>query len=792
MSIQILGLRKWTPKGETEEKTYDAFFDKGWGADSVKDLFKNLDTHLEKIPDTDRWNLFYTLSNCTDQKRDFKSCSTLAFDIDGGIDKKTGHDKGTVELERWQAYAQAVARTLNCDPLRLTVVNSGNGLHFLFLTEGAPIRDRDFFKKNRHHYTAICKKINAALKANSLGGEADPSIFEHRRILRLPGTTNRKPNQPDKPTEILQGGLQRIGFDLKKLSGLPDISKTDQIPKEILARYPTTDDAAIKAGCEFLKWAKQNPNEVSEPLWYAALSIAGRMESGVDFAHELSAGHEHYSREETEQKLDQALAASGPRTCENIRGLGFEGCEKCRHNGAVISPISIVSEGHVKTAHTGFHSYIPGKGLIPNYQDLRQFFENQTHYRGYETSKEVMQFTGTHYTPCGWTAIEQFAQKHFNPPAKTNMTKEFLNLVIRTNLEFSEFWRGTERKINFANGYLDIKTGAFSPHTQKLGFRYVLPYNYDPDAKAPVFEKMLKRVTCGDSDLQRVLLEFMGYCMSNDRCWTQKALVLVGGGENGKSTFLTCLMNLAGEGNYSSATVKDLQRSEYSRQLLDGKLFNIAEETPTNALVDSSLFKTLVTGGELQVRTIYKEPYFLRNRAKCLYSCNELADVTDTTHGFYRRLLIAPFNARFSKNDLDYDPHIDKKLEGELAGIFNLALWGYKQLCTQDGFTDAKKVAETVEIYKRETDTVLDWFKENTVVNGDREKFAPLSELYTNYKIQTEGQGRRPVTRTKFTRDLRQHVGDFDDRYQVKKMPDTKALKRGLVGVVYGEGVGLG
>ena len=785
-------MRKWTPKGESKEKTYDAFFEKDWRADSVKDLFANLPVHLEKIPENDRWNLFYTLSNCTDQKRDFKSCNTLAFDIDGGVDKKDGHDKGTVDLDKWGDYAGAVARALGCAADRLTVVNSGNGLHFLFLTEGAPIRDRAFFKKNRHHYTAVCKLINTQLKANNLGGEADPSIFEHRRILRLPGTINRKPNQSDRRAVLLQGGLKRIGFDLKKLSGLPDVAKTDQIPAEVMAKYPDTDDEAIKKGCEFLKWAAANPDDVSEPLWYAALSVAGRMKTGAEYAHELSRGHKSYTREETDAKLEQSMSASGPRTCKNIQALGFEGCEKCKHNGAVVSPVSIVSEGHVKTAHTGFHSYVPGKGLVPNYQDLRQFFENATHYKGYESSKAVLKYTGNHYIDCGWNEIEQFAQGHFNPPAKTNMTKEFLNLVIRTNLEFKDFWHNTERRINFANGWLDIGTGEFSRHDAGLGFRYVLPYDYDPDAKAPVFEKMLKRITCSDDDLQRVLLEFMGYCLSNDRCWAQKALVLVGGGENGKSTFLTCLMNLAGEGNYSSATMRDLQKSEYSRQLLDGKLFNIAEEQPTNALVDSSLFKNVVTGGELQVRTIYKEPYFLRNRAKFIHSCNELADVADTTHGFYRRLLIAPFNARFSKNDLDYDPHIDLKLEKELAGIFNLALWGYRNLCKNRGFTEAKKVAETVEIYKKETDTVLDWFDENTNINGDAEKFAPLGELYTNYKLQTEAQGRRPVTRTKFTRDLRRHIADFDDRYQVRKMPDTQAAKRGLVGVVYGEGVGLG
>ncbi len=792
MTIQILGLRKWTPRGETTEKTYDAFYDEKWHAPSVKHLFENLDTYINAIPEKERWNLFYTYNNCTEQKRDFKSCSTLCFDIDGGIDKKSGRDKGAINLDAWEDYAKAVAKVLECEPEKLAVVNSGNGLHFLFLTEGAPIKDRDFYKKNRHHYTAICQKINASLKENKLGGEADPSVFDSRRLMRLPKTVNRKPNQEDRKAFLLRAELHRIGFDIKKLSGLPDVAKTDQIPKEVMAKYPSVDDEAIVSGCEFLKWAKQNPNEVSEPLWYALLSIVGRMSDGNDLAHDYSKGHRHYSKEETDVKLDQALSASGPRTCENIRGHGFVGCANCKYNGDVASPISIVSEGHIKTAHTGFHSYIPGKGLKPNYQDLRQFFENETNYKGYEYSKEVMTYTGKHYEAMGWNGLEEFAQNHFKPAAKTTMTKEFTNLVIRTNLKHKDFWHeSTERKINFQNGFLNIETREFLPHSHELGFRYVLPYEYDEKAKAPTFTAMLKKVTCGDEDLQKVLLEYMGYCLSNDDCWTQKALVLVGEGSNGKSTFLKVLMDLAGIGNYSSATMKDLQKSEYSRQLLDGKLFNISEETPNSAMLDSSLFKTVVTGGELQVRTIYKEPYFLRNRAKFLFSCNELPDVGDTTHGYYRRLAIVPFNATFSKKDDDYDPHIDKKLLKELPGIFNLALWGYRRLVENQAFTDSKKVTETVETYKRDTDTVLSWYEENTHVNGDDSKFACLSDLYTHYKITSEGQGVRPVTRARFTRNLRTLISDFDARCQVKRMADTKGVKRGIVGMEYGEGIGM-
>lgn len=790
--IQILGLRKWLPRGDSDEKTFDAFHDKEWRPKSVKELFDNLERYLAAIPEKEHWNLFYTLNNCTEQKRDFYSAEAFAFDIDGGKDTKTGNDKGQVDLQRWEDYAAAVASVLKCEPEKLAVVNSGNGLHFIFTLHGPPIKDRDFFKKNKHHYAAVCKKITAKLREKGLGGEPDPSIFDHRRILRLPGTVNRKPNKPEKNALLLRATVHRIKFDLKELSGLPEVDIAQQIPKDIMAKYPKVDDKAIKEGCEFLKWVGKNGNDVSEPLWYAALSIAGRMEGGNEYAHELSRGYHGYSAEETDQKLEQAVAASGPRTCENIRNLGYGGCRNCKHFGEVVSPISIVSDGHIKTAHTGFHMYVPGKGLKPSYDDLRAYFEQQKNYKGFDGSRSVFKYDKTHYTEITHNHIENFAQDNFKPSAKTVMTKEFLNLVVRTNLRESDFWTDcVERRINFQNGFLDIETSEFSKHTPDIGFRYVLPYEYSAKAQAPVFEEMLDKITEGDGDTKKVLLEYMGYCLSNDDCWTQKAAVLVGDGANGKSTFLGVLKALAGQDNYSSATIKDLQKSEYTRYLLDGKLFNVSEETPNSALMDTSLFKDLVTGGEIQVRQIYKDSYFMRNRAKLIYSCNELSATTDTTNGYFRRLVLIPFNAKFDVGGKDYDPHIDKKLKKELSGIFNLALDGYKRLVLNGKFTEARRVSDTIDLYKNETDTVLSWFSENMHVNGDDSKFAAISDIYTNYKILTEARGVRPVTQAKFIRDLRKHIPDYGTREARKRMADTKVMKRGLTGVEYGEGMGL-
>jgi len=269
--------------------------------------------------------------------------------------------------------------------------------------------------------------------------------------------------------------------------------------------------------------------------------------------------------------------------------------------------------------------------------------------------------------------------------------------------------------------------------------------------------------------------------------------VLEGEGANGKSTFIDVLKALAGEDEknpqtkiYASLTIDDINKSEYNRQMLDGKLFNISEETPTKALVNNSLFKSLTTGGEVQVRSPYKEPYFIRNRAKFIFSCNELPFSPDNSFGYYRRLIIIRFLQKFTKDTPGYDPHINVKLLKELSGIFNIALAGYKRLVKQKGFTEAKSVEQTLESYQIDNDSVLRWFKEDLVVHtngGFEEHFAPIADLYLHYKLKTEGDGEKPVRKITFARQLAGLVPEYSKR-ATRAMHMNKRV-RGLQGISY-------
>jgi hypothetical protein len=118
--------------------------------------------------------------------------------------------------------------------------------------------------------------------------------------------------------------------------------------------WPTTDIGPILQGCGWMQYCAANAGQLSEPEWYAQLSIVGRCANGEQLAQDLSSPHPGYSSAATSKKLQQALRASGPTTCAKVRhSLGGERfCVACPHT--VKSPI-LLGMPRQRRQHTKLH-----------------------------------------------------------------------------------------------------------------------------------------------------------------------------------------------------------------------------------------------------------------------------------------------------------------------------------------------------------------------------------------------------------------------------------------------------
>ena len=308
--------------------------------------------------------------------------------------------------------------------------------------------------------------------------------------------------------------------------------------------------------------------------------------------------------------------------------------------------------------------------------------------------------------------------------------------------------------INLQNGTFEI-----SPQGTKLRqfdrsdfITYQLPFEYNPQAKAPIFEAYLNRVL-PDKESQRVLAEYLGFVfIKHGNFKEEKALILYGTGANGKSVFYEIVNALLGYENTSSFSLQELtDESGYYRAMIANKLVNYASEI--NNRMKTDIFKRMVSGEVLPARLPYGNPMQLRQYAKLIFNCNELPKDIEHTEAFFRRFLIIPFNVTIPEHEQDKRLHT-KIIENELSGVFNWVLEGLYRLLKQGRFSDCDAAQIALEQYKTESNSIKLFLDEKGYQN-DTDDYQLIKNLYPEYKNFCSEDGMTAFKKVNFSKQLK-------------------------------------
>jgi len=301
--------------------------------------------------------------------------------------------------------------------------------------------------------------------------------------------------------------------------------------------------------------------------------------------------------------------------------------------------------------------------------------------------------------------------------------------------------------INLLNGTYEIspERRELRPHMQEDFITYQLPFGYDPEASAPLFQSYLNRVQ-PDIARQCILAEYLGYLfIQASTLKLEKALLLYGTGANGKSVFFEIVNALLGDENVSTYTLQmltDIERGGPYRARIADKLVNYASEI--NGKLETSMFKAMVSGEPLEAKALYSQPHQITNYAKLVFNCNELPKDTEQTHAFFRRFLIVPFDVTIPEDEQDSELP-QRIIKTELSGVFNWVMEGLERLLQQKAFTNSEAVRVQLETYKKQSDSMQmfiedEGFKKST-------DFMPLKEFYENYRGYCRDSGYHPISK---------------------------------------------
>lgn len=333
---------------------------------------------------------------------------------------------------------------------------------------------------------------------------------------------------------------------------------------------------------------------------------------------------------------------------------------------------------------------------------------------------------------------------------RESLHKQFLALA---NLPKPETSKETVL-INLKNGTFEttMQGTQLRPFDRNDFLTYQLPFEYNPKATAPRFERFINRVL-PDKESQRIISEYLGYIFIHpSTLQLEKALMLYGTGANGKSVLFNIVNALLGNENVSSYSPQSLTNDNgYFRAALANKLVNYASEI--NGKLETSIFKQLVSGEPVEARLPYGAPFTLTNYAKLIFNVNELPRDIEHTTAYFRRFLIIPFDVTIPESEQNKE--LSKQIiENELAGVFNWVLEGLNRLLVQRNFSHCEAAKIQVEQYRKESDSVQTWFDENGF-QPNPNNYKLIKDIYPAYRAFCQADGCKPVNKTNFIKRLR-------------------------------------
>ncbi|MFL2134178.1 phage/plasmid primase, P4 family [Desemzia sp. FAM 23990] len=284
------------------------------------------------------------------------------------------------------------------------------------------------------------------------------------------------------------------------------------------------------------------------------------------------------------------------------------------------------------------------------------FLKNNMHVK--RISDQLHIYHDGIYTP-NRARIEGEMVKHI-PSLSNAKRKEVLSYLDIISPESEKV--SSPNYILFRNGVLNIHTRELSNISPEFIITNQIPWDYNPNAYDQVTDQTLNKMACNDSNVRSLLEELAGYTLYR-RNELGKAFILTGEKSNGKSTFIDVLKNMLDESNTVSLDLNELGERFKTAELY-GKLANIGDDIESDFISNTGIFKKLVTGDRLNAERKGQDPFDFNNFAKLIFSANNIPRLGGgkDTAAIARRLVIIPFDAKFSAGDEDFDPYIKDKL----------------------------------------------------------------------------------------------------------------------------------
>ena len=315
---------------------------------------------------------------------------------------------------------------------------------------------------------------------------------------------------------------------------------------------------------------------------------------------------------------------------------------------------------------------------------------------------------------------------------------EIMNIIIGDRslwMKPDEFQPSDPYEINLKNGLYHVKTRELKPHSPKHLSTVQYDVEYNENAKSVWFDKFIEGVLPDETD-RRDVLEFFSYTLLPhlNNCY-HKSLMLLGPPGTGKGTLLDSLQQLLDETNVSTSDLQKIESNIFQAFQLYEKVANISDDLPKESMADCPNFKTITTGGRINVQDKNKSAFDTRIYAKLISAANNLPYApTEGNDAYFQRFVIVRMNRKF-RGTKEQIPNLIQKLSTpeEKSHMLNVLLQHLDTVIENDCLSYNKTLEEIKRLYELEQNHLAKFFEECTQESSSHTPKEDVFEAYTRW-----------------------------------------------------------
>lgn len=328
--------------------------------------------------------------------------------------------------------------------------------------------------------------------------------------------------------------------------------------------------------------------------------------------------------------------------------------------------------------------------------------------------------------------------------------------------------------IQFKNTIVDIETGEEFEATPEYFITNPIPWKLGDREETPTIDKLFHDwIKPQDVSYVDTLYEILSYCIIPDYP-LHRIIALIGGGSNGKSSYLKLIEKFLGERNCCASNIFKLMIGKFNRTILYKKLFCSVSEINKGIFKYTEELKTLTGDDTVEIEFKRKDSFNTKNYAKIVMAGNnDLPETTDKSDGFFRRWLVVDF-----KNQFEDGKDIIKDVpEYEFSNLAKKSVRVLKGLIDRGRFTKEGNIQERRERYEARSSRIDSFINEHCEITLSENDYITLKEFkekYNNYLINGGLTAKNGKTIAKILRDK---------EYEVRRTTRNKGTKNYIFGV---------